>query len=146
MTHNVLAALGLVFVTAGASDAARTASVVPNAGQQQLASVAEHTAPSRVTCSSYPCPGGLFWYYFTDPGCPNSPDTFQAYVEYWNEDATFAYDVYAGNSTYVCTTGAPDYTGIYVEQTLSSGSVWPNCQQTSPWGCQNIGFSWSGHP
>jgi hypothetical protein len=90
-------------------------------------------------CSTYPCPAGYYWYYFTDPQCPGNPDTFDAYVEYWNEDDSFAYDVYGGHASYTCGE-------TYKPTTLYSSGVYQNCVNNSPWNCQDLGWTWSNHP
>lgn len=87
------------------------------------------------TCTSFPCPAGYSWYYFSDPNCEDNPDSFDAYIEYWNEDETFAYDVYAGHSSYEC-----------ANSTLGSSWYYQNCLDTSPWNCQDLGWTWNPHP
>lgn len=93
----------------------------------------------NLTCTSYPCPAGVMWYYFTDPNCPDSPDTFEAYVEYWYADESFAYDVDAGHSTYDCGDG-------YHAGNVQSSPAYQDCLNNSPWNCQTLGMSWDPHP
>lgn len=86
----------------------------------------------HMTCSTYPCPAGFYWVYFSDPECPDSPDSFEMYVEYWYSDESFAYDVdTGGHSTYYC--GSQ-----YKTDTAGSSSEYINCTNNSPWNCQQL--------
>jgi hypothetical protein len=97
----------------------------------------------KAVCSDYPCPAGVYYYYidYTDEDalCSGNPDSFEGWVQYWNEDASFAYDVDVGHTTFRC---GDDYYG----DTIGSNSTYQNCTNTSPWNCQTLGSTWSPHP
>lgn len=85
-----------------------------------------------MTCTVYPCPAGYDWYYFSDPECPDSPDSFEMWIEYWNSDGSFnnRQDT-GGHSTYFCGTG-------YKGQTVTGTSRYQDCMANSPWNCQQL--------
>src|SRR5438067_355172 len=43
--------------------------------------------------TDYPAPAGYAAWKFSDPECPDNPDSYEWYIEYWNEDNSFNYDV-----------------------------------------------------
>jgi hypothetical protein len=98
-------------------------------------------ARSKATRTTYPLPAGYSAWWFSDPGCPDSPDSFAYYVEWWNEDESFAYDQYAGHSSYYCGS-------TFVPQTLDGSSVYQYCVANSPpqWNCQLLYETWQTHP
>lgn len=119
--------------------AVRTAGDLANAPRFPFALKAGAGRATGITCTTYPCPAGYFWYYFTDPDCPGNPDTFEAYVEYWNSDESFNYDVDAGHATYTCDS-------VYKPSTVGSSSAYQDCVANSPWNCQDLGYTWNNHP
>jgi hypothetical protein len=138
MIRHAIATIGIALAATGAP--------TPGApGSPRVTPAAEHSAAAsarragKTTCTNYPCPAGYFWYHFTDSGCPSSPDTFEAYIEYWNSDNSFAYDVYAGHATYWC--GA-----VYNGETVSASGDYQDCLANSPWNCPDLGYTWSSHP
>jgi hypothetical protein len=90
-------------------------------------------------CTTFPCPAGYKWYYFEDAGCPEHPDTFEAYVEYWNEDESFAYDVYGGTAAFIGSCYA-------TPNTFGGSTEYSNCTANSPWNCQDLGYTYTPHP
>jgi hypothetical protein len=93
----------------------------------------------RAQMVDYPAPGGFRAWRLIDPNCPDSPDSFEWYVEYWNEDGSFNYDVAAGNTTYWCG-------DEYVGETFSSSWYYSNCEANSPWGCGELDYHDYVHP
>jgi len=99
-------------------------------------------AASGSSSTDYPAPGGLRWYKYYDSDCINdggAPDAYVRYEEYWNEDASFNYDVARGHSTYWCqlTTNVWDYRG---------GDAPVYCSSYSPWNCQELATVEDYHP
>jgi hypothetical protein len=134
-------AVALAFV-ANAFALSGTMTQVANVHSRTVSRVASPEVKAALrTCSSYPCPAGYFWYYFEDPCAPDSPDTFEAYIEYWNEDESFAYDEYAGHGTYYS-----DCYPYYIGESLSSAGNYQHCIAESPWNCQDLGWTWNTHP
>jgi hypothetical protein len=123
---------------------------------QQIAAAKAQASSNRVAsetvkaalkaCTSYPCPAGYTWYPFSDPCAPESPDTYEAYVEYWNENETFAYDVYAGHATYYRTDEQSSCQPLYQPSTVGSSGAYLDCINNSPWNCPQLGVSGSPHP
>lgn len=113
----------------------------PRAGRSSaFLTVAERKAIlKKAACTTYRCPAGYFWYYFNDPECYPHPDTFNAYIEYWNEDTSFDHDVLAGHATYWCGYNNKG-------STVGSSDVYQNCTANSPWNCQDLGYTWNCHP
>ncbi|MBY0489923.1 MAG: hypothetical protein K2R93_08780 [Gemmatimonadaceae bacterium] len=131
-----LLVLALVSETASLSSGTEARSTVPNP-PLVIAASAPQDGGTDATCSTYPCPAGYRWYRFIDPNCPDNPDTYEAYVEYWNADNSFAYDTYAGHATYWCLG--------YQASTVGSSAVYQNCVANSPWNCLDLGYEESPH-
>jgi len=84
--------------------------------------------------TDYPAPAGYSSWKFSDPECPDSPDSYEWYIEYWNEDASFSYDVdAAAYTTYWCD-------GHYKSSPLANSYEYSQCVANSPaqWNCQFI--------
>ena len=86
-------------------------------------------------------PAGTRTYVLNDPSCPGNPDSFETYVEWWNDDDSFAYDIDVGHSSYYCGSN-------YVGENISSNSDFIYCENNSPspYNCQSLGFVNSEHP
>lgn len=120
---------------------ARDGRVVQLRSQASATAMASLESEAPVAFSAtYPLPAGYSAWWFSDPACPDSPDSFAYYVEWWNEDESFAYDQYAGHSSYYC--------DVFKGQTLSASSVYQYCVANSPpqWNCQLLYATWQTHP
>jgi hypothetical protein len=100
-----------------------------------------NAATAKARSTTYPLPAGYSAWWFSDPACPDSPDSFAYYVEWWNEDESLAYDYYAGHSSYYCGS-------VFKGQTLTGNYHYQHCVANSPpqWNCQLLYATWQTHP
>ena len=112
-----------------------TAGVMAGNGQTNAATPSKSTAghsakrgaiAAESTSALTDHPVGYFWVAFNDPDCPGDPDSFNRMVRYNDANDNYAYDLYAGHSTYC-------YKGATWEQ------PWVDCMDPgNPYGCPQL--------
>jgi hypothetical protein len=141
MIRQTLGVLGFSIVASSTAvaqspAAPRSASLAPEVTIVSTQETSLLTRLGAVPGRSVPQPIGITWYWFEDPNCPNSPDTFNAWVEYW-DGSTFYADFNAGNQAYDCSNG-------FHPASFPSSYYYQQC--TSHMGfCDTLGWSWTPH-
>ena len=82
-------------------------------------------------------PKGWDAWRLIDPECPYAENSYDGYMEYWDESG-FHHDVYMGHTTYYC---GSEYKG----QTIGGTSDWIACQTLWGW-CDVLGVYEYEHP